>query len=194
MVKETWIWSLGGEDPLERVYGNPLQYPCLENPQGQKSLAGYSPWGHKNLDMTDRLSTPILWVGDPIQPSHPVTLFSSCPQSFPDQGLFQWVRCFHRVTKVLKLQHQLFQWIFRIDFSMDWFDLLAVQGTLKSLLASILWYSGFFMVQLSHPYMTAGKTIVLTIWTFVGKVMSLLFNMLIGLVWSKLFLQGTSIF
>ena len=65
---------------------------------------------------------------------------------------------------------------------MDWFDLLAVQGTLKSLLqhhnskASILWFSAFFEVQLLHPYMTTGKTIVLTIWTFVGKVMSLLFN------------------
>ena len=67
---------------------------------------------------------------------------------------------------------------------MDWFDLLAVQGTLKSLLqnhsskASILPHSAFFMVQLSHPYMTKGKTIALTIRTFVGKAMSLLFNML----------------
>ena len=66
----------------------------------------------------------------------------------------------------------------------DWFDILAGQRILKSLLhhhhskASILWYSAFFMVQLSHPYMTTGKTIVLTIWTFVGKVMSLLFNAL----------------
>ena len=71
-----------------------------------------------------------------------------------------------------------------ISFKIDWFDLLAVQGTLKSLLqhhsanASILWHSAFFMVQLSHPYMTTGKTIALTRWTFVGKVMSLLFNML----------------
>jgi len=71
-----------------------------------------------------------------------------------------------------------------ISFRMDWLDLLAVQGTLKSLLqdhsskASILWHSAFFTVQLSHPYMTAGKTIALTRRTFVGKVMSLLFNML----------------
>ena len=71
-----------------------------------------------------------------------------------------------------------------ISFRMDWLDLLAVQGTLKSLpqhhssKASILWCSAFFMVQLSHPYMTTGKTIALTIWTFVSKVMSLLFNML----------------
>ena len=71
-----------------------------------------------------------------------------------------------------------------ISFRIDWFDLLAVQGTLQSLLqhhsskASIIWRSAFFMVQLSHPYLTAGKTIALTVWTFVGKVMSLLFNML----------------
>ena len=75
-----------------------------------------------------------------------------------------------------------------ISFRMDWLDLLAVQGTLKSLLqhysskASILQHSAFFTVQLSYPYMTTGKTIALTRWTFVGKVMSLLFNMLSGLV------------
>ena len=71
-----------------------------------------------------------------------------------------------------------------ISFRIDWFDLLAVQGTLKSLLqhhsskASVLWRSAFFTVQLSPPYMTSGKTIALTRWTFVGKVMSLLFNKL----------------
>ena len=75
-----------------------------------------------------------------------------------------------------------------ISFRTDWLDLLAVQGTLKSLLqhhsskASILHHSAFFMVQLSHPYMTTGKTIALTRWTFVSKVMSLLFNMLPRLV------------
>ena len=71
-----------------------------------------------------------------------------------------------------------------ISFRMDWLDLLAVKGTLKSLLqhhsskASILWCSAFFIVQLLHPYMTTGKIIALTVWTFVDKVMSLLFNML----------------
>ena len=75
-----------------------------------------------------------------------------------------------------------------ISFRMDWLDLLAVQGTLKSLFqhhsskASILRHSAFFTVQLSHPYMTTGKTIALTRWNFVGKVMSLLFNMLSRLV------------
>ena len=71
-----------------------------------------------------------------------------------------------------------------ISFRMDWLDLLAVRGTLKSLLqrhsskASVLWRSAFFTIQLSHPYMTTGKIIALTRWTFVGKVVSLLFNML----------------
>ena len=75
-----------------------------------------------------------------------------------------------------------------ISFRMDWWDLLAVQGTLKSLLqhysskASILWHSAFFTIQLAHPYMTTGKIIALTIWTFVGKVMSLLFICYLG--WS----------
>ena len=75
-----------------------------------------------------------------------------------------------------------------ICFRMSWLDLLAVQGTLKSLLqhhsskASIFWHSAFFILQLSHPYMTTGKTIALAIWTFVDKVMSLLFSMLSRLV------------
>ena len=83
-----------------------------------------------------------------------------------------------------------------ISFRMDWLDLLAVQGTLKSLLqhhrskASIFRHSAFFIVQLSQPYMTTGKSIALTRWTFVGKVMSLLFNMLSRLV--ILFFQGAS--
>ena len=118
--------------------------------------------------------------------SSSVIFFSSCLQSCPVSGSFL-VSSSHQVSKVLELQlhHQSFQWIFRmISFSIDWFDLLAVQGTLKSLLqhhsskASILQCSAFFIVQLSHP----GKTLVLTIWTFVGKVISLLFNMLFRFV------------
>ena len=73
---------------------------------------------------------------------------------------------------------------------MDWLDLLAVQN--HSSKESILWHSAFFIVQLSHPYMTIGKTIALTRWAFVGKVMSLLFNMLSRLVIA--FLEGTSFF
>ena len=123
--------------------------------------------------------------------SSSVVPFSSCLQSFPSQGLFQWVSSSHQVAKVLEiqLQHQSFWWIFGlISFRTDWFDLFAVQGTLKSLLqhhsskASILQHSALFIVQLSHPYMTTGKTIALTRWTFFGRVMSLLFNMLSRLV------------
>ena len=81
---------------------------------------------------------------------------------------------------------------------MDWFDLLAVQGTLKRLLqhqdlkASVLWCSAFFMVQFSHPYLTTGETMVLLLWTFIGKVMPLLFNMLPRLVIT--FLPRASVF
>ena len=84
----------------------------------------------------------------------------------------------------LQLQHQFFQRSVLMSFRTDWFDLLAVQGTLKSLLqhhnlkASILQRSAFFIVQLSHGFLTTGETIILTIWIFVGKVMSLVFNML----------------
>ena len=88
----------------------------------------------------------------------------------------------------VQLQHQYFQWIFRlISFRIDWFDLVAVQGTLKRLLqhhnlkASILWCSAFFMAQHSHTNMTTRKTIDLTIWTFVGKVMALFLTCFQGL-------------
>ena len=125
---------------------------------------------------------------------------SSCLQSFPASRSLQWVSSSHQVAKVLEFRlsispsHQaakVLEFRFSISpsneyselvfFRIDWLDLLAVQGTLESLLqhhsskASILRPSAFFVVQLSHPYMTTGKTIALTRWTFVGKVMSLLF-------------------
>ena len=123
------------------------------------------------------------WVGNAVQPSHPLP--PSSPFAFNlshHQGLFQWVSSLHRWPKY---------WSFSISpsneysglifFKINWFDLLAVQGTLKGLLwhhnlkTSILWLLDFFMVQLSHPNMTTGKTVALTRCTFVGKVMSLLF-------------------
>ena len=125
---------------------------------------------------------------------HPssVVPFSSCPQSLPASGSFPMSQLFTWVGQTIGVS------AFNIipskehpgltSFRMDWLDLLAVQGTLKSLLqhhnskASILWRSAFFTVRLSHPYMTTGKTIALTRRTFVGKVMSLLLNMLSGLV------------
>ena len=109
------------------------------------------------------------------------------PSIFPRIRVFSHEFALHQMAKVLELQlqHQTFQWIFRVDFfGTDWFDPLAIQGTLKSLLqhhnlkTSILHHSACFMVQLSHPSMTTGKTIALTRWTFVCKVRSLIFNIL----------------
>ena len=124
--------------------------------------------------------------------SSSVVPFSSCPQSLPVSGsfpmsqLFAWGGQSIGVSALASVLPKNTQDL--ISFRMDWLDLLIVQGTLKSLLqhhsskASILQRSVFFTVQLSHPYMTTGKTISLTRWTFVGKVMSLLLNMLSRLV------------
>ena len=136
--------------------------------------------------------THVHQVRDAIQLSHPLLApFPPALNPSQHQSLFQWVNSSHEVPKY---------WCFSfsispsnehpglISFRMDWLDLLAVQGTLKSLLqhhsskASILWCSAFFTVQLSHPYMITGKTIALSRRTFVGKVMSLLLNILSRLV------------
>ena len=152
------------------------------------STSGF-PVHHQRLEFTQ---THVHRVGDAIKPSY--SLLSPSVPAFSlsrHQGLFQWVSSSHQVAKVLEfqLQHQSFQWMFRlISFGIDWLDLLPVQGTLKSLLqhhsskASFLWCSAFFIVQLSYPYMTTGDTIALIRGTFVGKVVSLLFNMLSRLV------------
>ena len=134
---------------------------------------------------------PVLhYLPDLVMPSKHLILcrpFSSCPQSFPASDSFPWISSSPQVAKVLELQLQRQssnEYSGLISFRIDWLDLLAVQGTFKSLLqhhsskASVLRCSAFFMVQLSHLYMTTGKTIALTIWTFVSKVMSLLFSML----------------
>ena len=123
--------------------------------------------------------THVHWVGDAIQPSHSLSSPSLPALNLPQhQGLFQWVSSSHQVAKVwqFQLQHQSLQWILRTDFLNIRFNLLAVQGTLKSLLqhhsskASIFQCSAFIIVQLSNPYMTTGKTIALTGQTFVGKI------------------------
>ena len=143
------------------------------------------PVHHQLLEPTQ---THVHWVGDAIQPCH--SLSSPSPPAFnlsQHQGLFQWVSSSHHVAKVLEfqLQHQSFQWIFRTDFLLDWllwfpcsprnFQKSSPNHSSK---VSILWHSAYFMVQLSHPYMTTGITIALTRQTFVSKVMLLLFNML----------------
>ena len=138
--------------------------------------------------LPESTQTHVHRVGDAIQPSHPL----SSPS--PPALILLNIRVFSNES-TLRMRWPK-DWSFSynispsnehpglVSFRMDWLDLLAVQGTLKSLLqhhsskASILWCSAFFIVQLSHPYVTTGKTIILTRWTFVGKVMSLLLNML----------------
>ena len=136
--------------------------------------------------------TRVHWVGDAIQPSYPLSSPSPALNLSQHQGLF----LNESALRIRWPKYRSFSFNISpsnehpglISFRMDWLDLLAVQGTLKSLLqhhsskASVLWCSAFFIVQLSHPYMTTGKPIALTRWTFVDQVMSLLFNMLSRLV------------
>ena len=127
-------------------------------------------------------------IGDAVQPSHPLTPSSPAALNLSQhQGLFQWVCCSHQMTKILELQlqHQSFHEYSGLIFLMiDWSDLLAVQGTFQEsspaphFKSIILWRSASFMVQLSQLYATTGTTVALTIQTFVGRVMSLLFNTL----------------
>ena len=144
------------------------------------------PVHHQLLEFTE---THVHWVSDAIQPSHPL-LFP--PSIFPSIWVFsnesficiRWPKYWSFSFSISPSN----EYSVLISFRMDWLGLLAVQGILKSLLqhhrskASILRCSAFLMVQLSHPYMTTGKTIALTRWTFVCKVMSLPFNMLSRLV------------
>ena len=131
---------------------------------------------------------PLSWWCHPTISSS-VVPFSSCPQSFPASGSFQMSHLHIRWTKYCSFSFNISptnEHPELISFRMDWLDLLAVQGTLKSFLqhhsskALILRHSAFFTVQISHPYMTTRKTIALTRWAFVDKLMSLLFNMLSG--------------
>ena len=187
------IWPLFRYFPLGEIYRR-LIYICGCHSVTKSCPTLCDPMNHSTPGfpvlycLLEFAQTLVRGISDAIQPSHPLSLPS--PPAFSlsqHQGLFQWVGSSHQVVKVLELQlqHQSFQWIFRVDsFSIDWFDLLALQGTLKSFLqhcsskASILWHWTFFMAQLSHPYLTTEKIITLTLWTFVGQVMSLLFNTL----------------
>ena len=138
--------------------------------------------------------THVHWVGETIQPSHP--LLSPSPPAFnpsQHQGLFKWVSSLQKNwwPKYWSFSFSISpsnEYSELTSFRMNWLDLCAVLGTLKSLLqphsskASVLQHSAFFIVQLSHLFMATGKTITLTRQTFVGKLMSLLFNMLSRLV------------
>ena len=153
-----------------------------------------TPWiaaGQAFLSITNSRSLLKLMSIESVMPSnhlflcHPLLLLSPVPPS---------IRVFSSESTIRMRWPKYWSFSFSISpsnehpglisFRMDWLDLFVPQGTLKSLLwhqnskASILWHSAFFTVQLSHPYMTNGKTLALTRWTFVGKVMSLLFNML----------------
>ena len=158
--------------------------PCLTLWDSMDCSSTDLPVHHQFTEFTQ---TQVHRHGDAIQHSH--TLSSPSPPTFNISS----IKVFADVVISIKwLNYLCFSFSISpsseysglISFGMDWLDLLAVQGTLKSLLQhhslkpSILWHSAFFMVQLTHPYMTTGKIIALTIRTFVGKVMSLLFNML----------------
>ena len=149
----------------------------------QASLPITNSWSLLNSCPSSRWCHPAI--------SYSVVPFSSCPQSLPASGSFPESTLHMRWPKYWSFSFSISpsnEHSGLISFRMDWLDLLAVQGTLKSLLqhhsskASIFWCLAFLTVQLSHPYMTTGKTIALTRQTFVGKVMSLLFNMLSRLV------------
>ena len=162
-----------------------------------------TPW-QASLSITNSWSLLKLMPIEPVMPYNHLILCCPLlllPSIFPSIRVFQWVSSSHQVAKVLEFQlhHQSFQWIFRTYLLEDGLGGSPCSSrTLKSLLqhhsskASILWCSVFFIVQLSHPYMTTGKTIALTRRTFVGKVMSLL--LICCLSWSWLSLQGVSIF
>ena len=161
------------------------------------SIAGF-PVHHQLLELAQ---THVHRVSDAIQPSHPVNLLLLL-------SIFPSIRVFSSelALRIRRPKHWSFSFSITpsnvysrlVSLRIDWFHLLAVQGTFKSLLqhhsskSSILWLSAFFMVQLSHPYMIAGKTIALTLQTFVSRVMFLLFNMLSMFVIA--FFQEASIF
>ena len=158
-----------------------------------------APWTaarQASLSITSSESLLKLMSIESVMPSNHLILcfvsFFSCLQSFPASGFFsnesvlpiRWPQYWSFSFSISPSNE--YSWL--VSFRMDWLDLLAVQGILKSLLqhcsskASVLQHSAFFKVQLSHPYMTTGKTIALTKWIFFSKVMSLLFNMLSKLV------------
>ena len=147
-----------------------------------------------HCQLLELTQTHVHQISDAIQPSHcPLLLLPSifpCIRVFSNKSVLhiRWPKCWKFSFSISPSN----EYSGLISFRMDWLDLLAVQATLKSLLhhhsskASILRHSAFFIVQLSHPYMTNGRSIALTRWTFVGKVMSLFFNMLSRLIISFL--------
>ena len=180
-LKESLIWISKFSKILLHIQFSSVAQLCLTLCGSMNRSTPGLPVHHRLLEFTQ---THVHWVGDAIQPPHPQSAPSpSAPSPSQHQGLFQWVNSSLEVAKVLSFSFSISpskEHPGLISFRIDWLDLLAVQGTLKSLLqhhsskASILWCSAFFTTQLSHPYITTGKTIALTRRTFIGKVMSLL--------------------
>ena len=175
----TWVISLVQfghsvvSDSLRPHWPQHASPPCPSpTPEVYTNSCPLSPWCHATISSL-------------LSPSPPALNLSQ------HQGLFKWVSSSHQVAKVLSFSFNISpsnEHSGLISFRMDWLDLLAVQGTLRNFLqhhssrASILQHLAFFIVQLSHPFMTIGKTIAVTRLTFVSKVLSLLFNMLSRLV------------
>ena len=164
---------------------NLFQISVLDTVQFSHSVASDSLRPHESQHTRPPCPSPtqVHWVGDAIQPSHPLSSPSPPAPILPSIRStlhIRWPKYWSFSFSISPSN----EYLGLIFFRMDWLALLAVHGTLKSLLqhhsskASILRCSAFFTVQLPHPYMTNGKTIALTRWTFVGKVISLLFNML----------------
>ena len=185
------MWRFGTEELINHLEGQ------IRSDQISRSVVSDSLRPHELQHARPPCPSPTPWVHPDSRPSsqwcHPaisssVVPFSSCPQIPLSIRVFSNESTLHmRWPKYWSFSFSIIpskELPGLISFRMDWLDLLAVQGTLKSLLqhhtskASILQHSAFFMVQISHPYMTTGKTIALTRRTFVGKVMSLIFNML----------------
>ena len=190
-------WKKSYDQHRQHIKKQRCDFPYKDSVQFSHSVVSYSLWPHGPQHTRPPCPSPTprvhpnpcpfsQWCHPTISSS--VIPFSFCPQSFPASGSFPLSQLFasdgqsirvSSLASVLPMNTQ--DWS---PLRIDWLDLLAVQGTLKSLLqhhnskASILRRSAFFTVQLSHPYMTTGKTIALTTQTFVDKVMSLVFNML----------------
>ena len=234
-IWETWVRSLGREDPLEKEMAT---HSLPGDSHGQRSLVGIIKsrtwprdftslsleWISSSFNSVQSLSCiwlfVTLWTGIHARQAHQASLSITnsgsllklmfiesvmpsnhlvlCCPLLPLPSIFPNIRVFSNESVLLIRRPKYWSFSFSISpsseysglisFRIDWFDLLVVQGTLKNLLqhhsskALILWCSAFFIAQFSHPYMTTGKTIALTRWTFVGQVTSLLFNMLSSLV------------
>ena len=179
----------GGSDKLAEWFSS-VQFSCV-----QLFVIPWTAAHQASLSITNSQSLPKLMSIESVMPSNHLIL---CRLLILPPSIFPSIRVFSNASVLCIRWPKYWSFSFNISpsnehpglisFRMDWLNLLAVQGTFKSLLqhhsskASILWHSAFFIVQLSHPYMTTGKTVALTRWTFVGKVMPLLFNKLSRLV------------